>query len=256
MIKKADPSVLSKLLPELDIYVYDEIDSTNLEARRLAEKKLVRPSLILSSFQSAGKGRQGKSFYSPKNTGLYMSLLYPLSGAVYDVVRITAKTSCAVVKGLTPFVKGDLYIKWVNDIYFEERKVCGILVESVTDTDNLNLKALIIGIGINLNTEDFPEDIRQTAGSLHLKDADLNLVAAGILRELLFEVDHLQDTTYLKTYRERSNVLGKEIYFLEDGEKIYAKALRIDDKGGLVVGLSDGTEKTLDSGEISVRVRS
>lgn len=252
---KLDQEKLEKLLPECGIVVYDEVDSTNTQAKRRAHEGAFGPMLFVAESQSAGRGRQGKSFYSPKDTGLYMTLLYPAGGQVFDAVRITAKASAAVVRGLQLFTKVPLAIKWVNDILLEGKKICGILCESVTEEDNVTLKGLVIGVGVNLSTEDFPEDIQNIAGSLKNRDIDKNVAAASIAKELIFEASHLQDTTYLSLYRERSCVLGREIVYTKDGESIRAFAKAIDDNGALVVIREDGKEAVLTSGEISVRVR-
>ena len=255
MIKALDEEKLKTLLPEMRILLFDEIDSTNTEARRRAENGELKLTLILSRFQSAGRGRQGKSFYSPKNTGLYMSLLYPVTGKLFDVVRVTAKTSAAVYRGLKPYTEKDLFIKWVNDIYLEDRKISGNLVESVTEGDNISLKALIIGIGVNLSTEDFPEDIKDKAGSLKLQGGDMSKIAASIIRELLKELQDLSGKDYLELYRSASNVLGKEISYTENGQERTGFAEAIDDDGALLVRTGEGSIVALSSGEISVRVR-
>ena len=252
---KLDREYLEKQLPECRIIVFEEIDSTNTQAKACAGKGPFGPTLFLAESQSAGRGRQGKSFYSPKDTGLYMTLLYPVKGQVFDAVRITAKASAAVVRGLGTLTDADLTIKWVNDILLEGKKICGILCESVTEDDNVTLKGLVIGVGVNLSTTDFPEDIKDRAGSLGSLTIDKNEAAAAIAKELIYEASHLLDTGYLALYRERSCVTGHEIIYTEKGENIVGFAESIDDNGGLVVRRKDGTKTVLQSGEISVRVK-
>ena len=252
---KLERERLENLLPECEIILFDEVDSTNTQAKAYAQKGAFKPTLFLAESQSAGRGRQGKSFYSPKDTGLYMTLLYPASGQVFNAVRITAKASAAVVKGLEQLTDAELSIKWVNDIMLDGKKICGILCESVTEKDNVTLRGLVIGVGVNLSTSDFPDDIKDRAGSLNSLGIDKNEAAAAIAKELIFEASHLQDTAYLTLYRERSCVTGREIVYTENGESRQGFAEAIDDNGALIVRRGDGSHTVLMSGEISVRVK-
>ncbi|MBQ1376567.1 MAG: biotin--[Lachnospiraceae bacterium] len=247
--------IIEQYLPGLEVRVFETIDSTNTEARRIAGKEGIKPVLIAASSQSAGRGRMGRSFYSPENTGLYMTLLYPCKDA-RNLLSVTSKTAVAVLKGIEA-VKPDIHpeIKWVNDLYLNGRKICGILAESVLDPEEQTVKGVIVGIGINLSTEDFPEDIRETAGSLGDASIDRNRLASSVTGFLLEELENLEDRSYLELYRERSCVIGKEIVFIEDGLKKNACAESINDDAGLVVRLENGDLVTLSSGEISVRVR-
>ena len=235
----------------LRIEIFDNIDSTNTEARRQAERGESTPALLVAKTQSAGRGRMGRSFYSPSDTGLYMSLLVE-NCDISDPIRLTCAVSVAVVKSIEAIcgVKAD--IKWVNDLYLKGRKICGILCESFSLADGR--KYSVIGIGVNLYTEDFPKDIENKAASLMPSEGDKNLFAAKISDEILDICAGNRNTDIMSFYRERSLVLGKEIVFIENGTEYSGVPEMVDDYGRLYVRLWDGSEKILSSGEISLKI--
>ena len=146
-------------------------------------------------------------------------------------------------------------IKWVNDLYLGEKKICGILTEAVTDLENGKLSGLVVGVGINISTDDFPEDIKERAASLGVIDADRSLIAAETAKEFFDITNDLSNRKFLNEYRERSYVLGKDIYYIKNGEKHDGKAVGIDDDGGLIVEKENGENTILRGGEITVRVK-
>ena len=159
----------------------------------------------------------------------------------------------AVARAVKKALHLDLQIKWVNDLYLGGKKICGILVEAESDFAVGITKHLVIGVGVNVTTADFPEDLTEAA-SLSV-DVDRDLLVAAIARELLLETADLQDRSYLEDYRRHSMVLGKPVVWTLNGERREATAVEIDEEGGLVVEDADGTRRTLQSGEISLRVR-
>ena len=140
------------------IDIFDLLDSTNLEARRQADRGMSAPALIVASAQSEGRGRLGRSFYSPAHAGLYMSLLLEASDNSADNVRLTTATAVAVAESIDELCGIATEIKWVNDIYLGGRKICGILCESFTSA--IGKRYAVVGIGLNLRASDFPDDIR------------------------------------------------------------------------------------------------
>ena len=235
----------------LRIEIFDEIDSTNAEARRQAEKGESAPALLIAKAQSAGRGRMGRSFYSPSETGLYMSLLLE-NCAISDFVRLTTAVSVAVVKSIKAICGVDADIKWVNDIYLDGRKICGILCESFSVSDTK--KYSVIGIGLNLYTEDFPNELQNKAASLMPRMGDRNLFAAKITREILDICEGASKDDVMNFYREHSLVLGKRISFTENGVEYSGVSEMVDDFGRLYVRMWDGSEKILSSGEISLKL--
>ena len=233
---------------QTEVIVYDTVSSTNDLAKELCRKS-DRELLIVANAQTNGRGRQGKTFFSPKDSGLYFSLTVNTDTPDFDFTGVTCAVSVACVRAIEKLTDLRPQIKWVNDIYIGDRKVCGILVQSVTQ--NGRMTRLIIGVGINISTVSFPEDIKSIAGSLN-KNIDRSILTAEIvnnIRELLSR----KSIEYIGEYKEKSNVLGKEIIYFRNGIPHPARAVDIDEKGGLVVE-ENGETITLISGEISLRV--
>ena len=145
-------------------------------------------------------------------------------------------------------------IKWVNDIYLDGKKICGILTEAISDFESGQVQHIILGIGMNYQTMDFPRELQQSAASLMPQGGiNRNRMVARIVDRLL---DVLYgDVDYISIYRAHSMVLGKDVVYTRDGEQYNARAIDIDEDGGLVVEHTDGSRTTLTSGEISLRLR-
>ncbi len=250
-VLKLDKQIIRNLLngAQCDVEVFDIIDSTNLEAKRRALAGFDSPMLLVAEEQTAGKGRMGRQFYSPKSTGLYMSYLYQPTTAFSDSVTVTAAAAVAVTRAINKLTDLKPLIKWVNDIYIDGKKVCGILTEAVTGSKT----AIIVGIGINIMTEHFPDEIASTADSLKRK-IDRNRLAAEIVKQLQILIAELPDRTFIEEYRQKSCVLGREITFIKNGIAQNGTACDIDRDGGLIVKTIDGTV-TLNTGEISLRLK-
>ena len=246
------------LKDRVTVSVLEEIDSTSTEGRRRLMAGLREPALILSEAQTAGRGRMGHTFYSPKQDGIYMSLVYPAGDFNAELFRVTAKAAVAVFRGVKQSTGIDLSIKWVNDLCIGNEKVAGILTECVAIPE----KWFIIGIGINVTTTKFPSDLIGKARSLNpLREGmdetlagampDRNEIVIAVIGELLSELLKPEDRSYLETYRAQSNVIGREIVY---GTEKTGTATGIDDEGKLVVRTPEGREELLDSGEIRVRI--
>ncbi len=252
---------ISKYLREdVSIFVYDELASTNLTARDLAEES-TKDTLIAAHRQTGGRGRMGRSFFSPSG-GLYMSLLLHPTMPSDKATGLTAAAAVATARAIDKVSGKKSEIKWVNDIYLDCRKVCGILAEAQIKDDGF-MKYAVVGIGINLTVPrgGFPADIADRAGALFddnmPQDAD-NRIAAEIVNELLpICRDGLLTSDYLDEYRKRSNIIGRDVDVMRivDGESRPAKAVAIDDTCRLVVRYPDGVVEALGSGEVSVRGR-
>lgn len=230
------------------VCLYDSIDSTNNEAKRRADHGIC---LYATTHQTAGRGRRGHSFYSPKDTGLYMTLSLPLSASAANVQKITCAAAVAVCEAVSSLSGIDPQIKWVNDIYVSGKKAAGILTELVSDSDN-RPRAVIIGIGMNLCTENFPEEFADNAGNLGV--IEVNALCGTVTAKLIDCYAHLDDNSILEKYKERSFCIGKTVRYSKDNVTHTAKAVDIDDGGGLIVE-ENGTLTTLNSGEISIMIR-
>ena len=231
-------------------YHFKEIDSTNEFAKREATKTS-EDILIISEKQTAGKGRMGRSFHSPEG-GIYMSLLlHPKEDR--KPTDITVMAAVAVSRAIETVVDARVYIKWVNDIYVNNKKVCGILTEGSYNAQKRVFDYAVLGVGINMfvPTDGFPDDIKDIAGALLETKDDLKkerLIDAFL--ENFFEIyDGKSDC--MPEYKSRSIVLGKEIEYIKNGERIRAKAVDISDSGELVVKTDSGEQK-LNSGEIKI----
>lgn len=233
----------------VDVRRYELIDSTNNEAKRLIQAGAKGPLLLVADSQSAGRGRQGKSFYSPPGTGLYMTLAIHHDGPLSSAVTVTSAAAVAVCRAVREVLGIPLDIKWVNDLYFQGKKCCGILVEAVEGG-----KALVIGIGVNLQTEAFPPELSPTATSLHIAGDQRAALAAAITRELLSLTADLDGRSWLSDYRAWSIVPGREIRYWQNGQPREARAMEIDDSGALWVQHPDGSRALLQSGEITLRM--
>lgn len=233
---------------DCEVKAFDEIDSTNLEAKRMVNTVGDKAVLLLAESQTAGKGRMGRSFYSPKATGLYMSYMYTPEADFSDSVTVTAASSVAVTRAIEALTDLKPRIKWVNDIYIQGKKVCGILTEAVTG----QRVKIIVGIGVNITTEDFPDGVAEVATALKAP-IDRNNLAVGIITELTKLIAELPQRTFIEDYREKSCVLGRKVTFFKNGIEANGKAVDIDCNGGLIVETQNGNV-TLNTGEITLRV--
>lgn len=261
---------LPRDLRGIDLHVHDVIDSTNLEAKRLvlgssddAGKSRTPGLVIISGQQTAGRGRLGRSFYSPKD-GLYLSVVIRPD---FDISRsglVTVAAAVATSEAIDQICDCSTRIKWVNDIYLEGKKVCGILTEATTDFETGQIDSLIIGIGVNTSDKSFPPELKEIAGSVSeegLSGRDKSLLAAAITERVLRYTKNL--TGFMDSYRNRSIVIGHDItvytgtYRKDPTQELggrSALALGIDDEGGLQVKYDDGTLDTLTTGEVSIRL--
>lgn len=231
--------------------VFDEIDSTSSEARRYSIDGGSSAALFLADRQIGGRGRVGRSFYSPSGVGIYMSLLLSAPENVSDLVLLTSAAAVAVRRAILKVTGIKTDIKWVNDLYFNGKKVCGILCEYLSEQ-----RQMIIGVGINLYPSEFPKDIADTAGALlNTRSDDLTREAltATVAGELLSITDVLKDGGFMNEYRENSAILGKEIRYIQNGVSLSGVATHIDERGYLHVRDAEGEIHILSSGEISVR---
>ncbi len=240
---------------DLRVTVFDSIDSTNNEAKRRLAGGFTGVELVVAAEQTAGRGRMGRTFYSPAQTGLYMSLALACPDGFENAVCSTTAAAVAVVRAIEQLTPAHPLIKWVNDIYLDGRKICGILTEGVTDFESGTLTGIVIGIGVNLHTRDFPEEIGMTAASLGEAAPGRCVLSAAIADELLDIVGALPDRSFMDFYREKSLVLGHRVTYSSADGAHSAEAVGIDDFGGLIVRKNDGNLTTLSSGEISVRLQ-
>lgn len=238
----------------LRVLVHKSLDSTNNEAKRMPEDQRQEPLLLVANEQTRGKGRMGRHFHSPADTGIYMSLCLRPGRHVSDLATITTKVSVAVCRVIDSLVGSGAVIKWVNDIYLDGRKVGGILTEAVTDFESGMVGTLIIGIGLNIRTrvEDFPEEINSLAGSVHPGNITRNEIVARLANEVLRLYEDRDEEGIMEEYRRRCFILNREIRYTIRGETRVGRALDVDESGHLIVEDKDGGRVVLNSGEVSL----
>ena len=241
--------------------VYQSLASTNKTAKEAAVRDAPQGLVIVAESQAEGYGRFGRDFYSPSGTGLYMSiLLRPHFSDPKAPLLVTAAAAVAVAEAAEAISSRRADIKWVNDIYMDDQKICGILAEGAMDLESMNLQYIVLGIGINIRPPEngFPENLQGIAGVLfpHGCPPDTrSRLAADILDRFSDYYANIETRNFVAEYRVRSNTVMRNIRILEPGgAQREAYALRIDDHCGLVVRLDTGEEKTLLAGEISIRL--
>ncbi len=248
--------------PHVDFY--EQIDSTNTQAKRLLLEKNcyeLHKTVIVASSQTAGKGRLGRHFYSPSKTGIYFSIIFaPKNG--FNTSTLTAHAAVGICRAIKNIFGIETKIKWVNDIFLNDSKICGILTEGTANLETGKIDAAIIGIGINIKTSsEIPEEILKTAGSILSDGKSYN--RSSFLAECITEVlkiDEKSKKDSIKEYKKRSNLIGKEITVtpIINVEKGKYKCLvkDISDDAKLVVQTQDGKILYLDSGEVSLHQES
>ena len=235
------------------------VTSTNTLAKEIAISGAPEGTTIIATEQTEGRGRMGRSFYSPVSTGLYLSLVLRPRLDLNNSLLITTSAAVAVAKAIEKLTNNEVQIKWVNDLFMDGKKVCGILTEASLNIENGGLEYAVVGIGINVTTKAFPDDIKKIAGSIFSDKPEnkpiTSILAAEVLNNLSASMDNLTDHSYLLEYKKRSFLIGKELFVLKVNETKPAKAIDIDDKARLIVEYPDRTKEALSSGEVSVRTK-
>ncbi len=238
-------------------------------------------AVIVAESQTAGRGRLGRSFVSPEKTGIYISVIYAPKGGITNPARLTASAAVGICRAIKK-LSGDLpntavlpQIKWINDIFLGGKKVCGILAEGVANFESGMIESAVVGMGINIkkNKSAFEGELSNIVGTLEealsqtsSSDNKLSIsrlqVAAEIAGQVLkiFEEDASSPEAHkaiIKEYKEASFLLGQEltVYPLIGDEKSSYKAMAtdIDENAGLIVTLKDGSQRTLSSGEVTLK---
>lgn len=246
-------AIAAALPPELrgiDIRVFRTTSSTNDHAKRLILCGAAAGTAVLAEHQTAGRGRLGRRFYSPAGSGLYMSVvLRPRIDKADELQLVTVAAAVAVCRAIDALKPGAApQIKWVNDIFIDGKKACGILAEAVSSGGGID--GVAAGIGVNCTTEAFPPELRDIACSVG--GVSRNALAAEIIAELLALTGDLRAPELIGEYRRRSYTLGRRISFERGGETVYAVADSINDSGNLVVREPDGVLTVLRSGEATL----
>lgn len=244
------------LNPELRPTVHKSVDSTNAALRALAEQGAAEGTVVLAGAQSRGRGRYGRQFYSPAGTGVYLSILLRPAGDPQQAVLLTAAAAAAMCQAMEALGVENPQIKWVNDIFLQGKKVCGILSEASFSLETGAPEYVVVGAGINVYTPagGFPPELADIAGAVWdtpVPDGK-NRLAAEFLNRFWAMYRSGNPADFLEDYRRRSLVVGKPVTVLSGEARRKALALGIDDRCRLRVRFEGGQEQALSYGEVSI----
>lgn len=271
-----DGEVVQKLIEdageECRVVAFNEIDSTNLEAKRRSADRNIDRVLFIAGRQTAGKGRMGRPFISPTNSGVYFSLVYRPEGGIKNPAFYTAAAAVAVSRAVKELYCEECKIKWVNDVFLNGKKICGILTEGISNFETGTIDAAIVGIGINVRNSGFSGELAEVAGSIeeimaaegkNIPDVSRNQIAASVISSLLkiyssYSKDKkLEAKVAMDEYRQRSLLTGLTVTVNPvagtEGKTYQAKVLGVTDEAELIVETKDGNIKNLFSGEVSLK---
>lgn len=233
-----------------------ETDSTNRYLKELAVKGAPEGTVVLAKKQSAGRGRMGRSFFSPEEKGIYMSVLLRPDIALERSVLITSMAAVAVAEAMDAVAGVTSQIKWVNDIFLNQKKVCGILTEAGINAEKQSLEYAVLGIGVNVGCMEFPEELKTIATSVS-NECGFEVKKEPLVEKILEKLEQWYPTlwtgSFLKESKARSLLLGQEIMVLGRGtnnQPYLAKAVDLDELGHLIIE-RDGVREVLNSGEVS-----
>lgn len=242
------------------IIVFDELDSTNSQAKALAVQGAKAGTVLIADCQTGGRGRRGRSFLSPHGMGVYLSVLLRPQCNPQELMHLTCATAvamCDAVEEAAGFRPG---IKWTNDLVYNRRKLAGILTELSLEAESGQVQYAVIGIGINCcqATVDFPPEIQDIAGSLAMmtdRPIDRNLLAAAMVKALVRMEQQLltEKQAIMDRYRQDCITIGQEISLLRADTVRHGKAVGVNSEGALLVEFASGQVETISSGEVSVR---
>lgn len=249
---------LNKRFSNIEIYDYKTVSSTNEIAKNLALSGAKHGTVVISEEQTSGKGRLGRNFYSPANTGIYMSIILRPNLTAMDSVLITTSSSVAICDAIYKVTGIESQIKWINDIFIDNKKIGGILTEASTNFESGTIDYLILGIGINFNRpkDNFPSELKAIATSIYNNNCNYinrNVLCAEIINSILDMIPKIKNYDFISGYKKRSIILNKEITYTTAGISSKGKAIDINKDGSLVVRHDDGSIKILNSGEVSIR---
>lgn len=254
---KIDEARLRELLGELSelpIYIYDITQSTNLTAIEYARGGGACPAIFIAEEQTAGRGRLGRSFISPRGCGIYMSIVTRVQKGT-DPTAITTYAASAISDAIEKNTGKSPLIKWVNDLYLGGKKLAGILTQGVIDPDSSAITHAVMGVGINV-LGDAPEGVQDIATTLEAEGVtspDRTALIAEIIKEYITHLDAVGAKETADSYRRRSYLIGRAVNVITPTKAYPATVVGITDDAKLELILEDGTRELLSTGEVSVR---
>lgn len=239
------------------IRIYDTLESTNKTAKQMAASGAEHGTVVIANCQTMGRGRRSHGFFSPPGCGLYLSvILRPGATGLSSPALVTELAAVSVCEAIEAVSPRTARIKWVNDVFIDGKKACGILTEAVTDLESGGVEWLVLGIGINVctRTEDFPQELKDVAVSVFpdgKRDGVRNRLSAELINRLL-GAGAVSGPGIIEKYKKRLMTLGEEVTVVKDGAESRAKAVDLDGAGRLIVRYGDGTAACLSPGEAHV----
>lgn len=237
--------------------VHEQLESTNTRAKLLAAQGAPHGYLVCADSQTAGRGRFGRAFFSPEHSGVYITYVLRPKFPAERAVMITSMAAVAVARAIEALCDLTIGIKWVNDLYVEGRKLCGILCEAGMDFESGTLDYVALGIGINVSRMEFPEELRDIATSIENASGQAisrSRLIGEISNQLNALYPQLEAGAFMAENRARSIVIGRDVTVLRGNEQYPAHVLDIDDRGRLVIRTDRGVSR-VGAGEISLRKR-
>lgn len=256
----------SKDFPEYrTIYIecFKQIDSTNTYAKKLLSNQTTEmnyaPGVIIAEEQTQGRGRLGRAFISPYKSGIYISIIYSPKGGITNPAIITASSAVAVCRSIKKLFGITPDIKWINDLFINKKKVCGILTEGFTNFETGTIDSAIIGIGVNIsqNTKDFSPELLSIVGSIQKETSVSRVELASQIAGQVLSILQEDSKSVIQEYKSMSFLIGKEVLVHpvidQESSDYTAKVIDINSDASLVVSLPDGQTKVLNSGEVSLK---
>lgn len=241
-----------------DIRVEKQVTSTNDVAKQLAMNGAKEWTVVISEEQIAGRGRYNRSFYSPKGAGIYCSVVLRPSYGAEETLFITTSAAVAIAEGIERVTGIKTEIKWVNDVFVRGKKVCGILTEASFNVESGGLEYAVVGFGINVKTEAFPPELKDVATALFPRGGcpgDMRAkIVACILERFQYYYERIPERAFYEGYKRRSFVIGKTVRVISGNLNKDAYVVDIDENCFLRVRFSDGSERALSSGEVSIKI--
>lgn len=243
----------------VNLSVFDVVDSTNTVIRNMANDGFGEKTVVVANEQTQGRGRKGRSFFSPSDSGIYMSILLRPEKEIKDAVLITAAAAVCVARAIDKVCGVNSEIKWVNDIYIDDKKVCGILAESAIDPNTASAKYIILGIGVNLYhpKNDFPTEIQNIAASVLASKDDIDLrndLVAEIIDEFFGIYPNVSSKKLYDEYKNRLMLIGKDVTVYNADKEYEATVVDLDESFRLCVKKKNGEKIQLNSGEVSTKL--
>jgi len=246
-----------------NVQVFKTVDSTNDLAKKLALEGAPQGTTVLAEAQNKGKGRKGRSFFSPQESGLYLSMILRPQLRVEQSLWLTAAVAVLAAEAVEAVSQCNVQIKWVNDLIVDRRKIGGILTEAATNWENGEVQYVIVGIGINVKPprDGFPADLLSVAGTLAAAEKEIqrNILAAKIINNIMMFAAELENDSgklqksIMYKYRSRSSVLNRQVRIIDHPQLDHGTVVDIDDHGLLIIEDATGKRHVVNSGEITLR---